>query len=171
MLYQADADGVKHPIAFKSKGFTSTEANYATHKRELLAIKESLRRWRYYIKNGTTTTVRTDHKGLQYLQTQTQPSSRLARWLAEFREYKLNIKYKPGSEMTVPDTLSRRGDFQLLTGKVNNRTLSFNQAIRAYTEFGTLPNNPEMRTKLEKFEHHLRVDDNSIQYRDTPQDS
>ena len=171
VLYQADADGVEHPIAFESKGFTSAEANYATHERELLAIKESLRRWRCYIENGTTTTVRTDHKGLQYLQTQTQPSGRLARWLAEFGEYKLDIKYKPGSEMTVPDTLSRRGDFQLLTGEVNDRTLSFDQAIRAYAEFGTLPDDPEMRTELEKFEHHLRVDDDSIQYRDTPQDS
>ena len=79
MLYQVGFDGKEHSIAFESKAFSLAERNYATHERELLAIKESLRKWRCYVKNGTTILVRTDHAGLQHLKSTIKSSGRLAR--------------------------------------------------------------------------------------------
>jgi hypothetical protein len=34
-----------------------------------------------------------------------------ARWVDEFQRYKLNIRYRPGSQNVVPDALSRRPDY------------------------------------------------------------
>ncbi|OAL27446.1 ATP synthase subunit D, mitochondrial [Fonsecaea nubica] len=39
------------------------------------------------------------------------PSKRLVRWLDEFSEYSLDIKYRKGLEVVVPDAISRRLDF------------------------------------------------------------
>ena len=81
------------------------------HEKELLAIKYALRTWNEYIQNGTTTEVVTDHESLKYLTTTKTPSKRLARWIDEFAEYQLDIKYRKGSEAVIPDAISRRPDF------------------------------------------------------------
>ena len=44
ILYQANFDKMKRLIAFESKTFFSTKKNYVIHERELLIIKESLRK-------------------------------------------------------------------------------------------------------------------------------
>ena len=172
VLYQAGPDGVERPVAFESKAFSPAERNYATHERELLAIKEGLRKWRCYIENGTTTVVRTDHAGLQHIRTTVKPSGRLARWLAEFGEYKLDIRYKPGTEMIVPDTLSRRSDYRLRILEADLRTISFDDAIIVYARDNTLPGEAEWDVSLKRFEGQLRVDDeDQVYHRDSPTDS
>jgi len=55
--------------------------------------------------------VLTDHGSLKYMNTIWRPSRRLARWIEEFQEWKLEIKYRRGSEATLPDALSRRPDY------------------------------------------------------------
>lgn len=112
VLLQKGDDGKEHPVAFESRKFIPAECNYPTHERELLAIKDAVRAWSVYFQNGHTTTVRTDHAGLQYMKTTKTPSKRLARWIAEFQEYDLDIKYKPGPQMVVADSLSRRPDYK-----------------------------------------------------------
>jgi hypothetical protein len=49
------------------------------HEKELLAIKEILRNWRVYVKNGLPITIYTDYKNLKYLKIIRNPSKRLAR--------------------------------------------------------------------------------------------
>ena len=44
-------------VIFENRKFTPLQRNYPTHKRELLAIKESLKLWDLYINNGRTTIV------------------------------------------------------------------------------------------------------------------
>ena len=161
ILIQIGEDGLEHPIAFESKQFSSAERNYALHERELFAIKEALRKWRCYIENGTTTLVRTDHASLQYLKSTTKPSGRLARWLAEFGEFNLNIKYKPGTEMIVADTLSRRSDYQL-------RTMEFDEALKSYARNGTLSGDEAIDADLKKYEGQLILDeDRGVLHRDS----
>ena len=164
ILIQVGEDGKEHPIAFESKRFSPAERNYATYERELLAIKEGLRRWRCYIENGHVTTVRTDHASLQYLKTSIKPSGRLARWLAEFGEYKLDIKYKPGKEMIVADTLSRRSDYQL-------RTMTFDEAVVAYAKDGSLSGDEVLDSDLQRFEGQLKFEDDRVYYRDSEEDT
>ena len=38
-------------------------------------------------------------------------SKRLAKWLDEFKEYNLDIRYRKGSKVIIPDAINRRPDF------------------------------------------------------------
>ena len=94
VLQQEDKYRQLHPIAYDGRKLCGVELNYPTHEKELLAIKEALRTWDRYIKNGTQTTVVTDHEHLQYLQTTLKYSKRLACWVDEFQSYLLCICYQ-----------------------------------------------------------------------------
>jgi hypothetical protein len=174
-LLQVGTDGKEHPVAYHSRKFSPAERNYPTHERELLAIKDAIRAWDHYIQNGHTTIVRTDHAGLQYMHTTKVLSKRLARWLDEFQAYDLDIRYKPGSQMIVPDALSRRPD---LTEPSSNAPESLNQLtlslvdvtdyMQDYIRYGTLPDTTEDARYIESVASKFRYED-ELQHRDSPQ--
>jgi hypothetical protein len=110
-LMQLGDDSKLHPVAYDGRKLNGAEINYPVHEKELLAIKEALRTWTAYVQNGQVTTIVTDHESLKYLNTTRTPSKRLARWIDEFSEYSLDIRYRRGSDAVVPDALSRRPDF------------------------------------------------------------
>src|SRR5579862_4086822 len=110
-LYQEGDDEKLHLIAFDGRKLHGAEIRYPTHEKELLAIKDALQKWHYYIENGLPIMVITDHDSLKYMNTVQKPSKRLARWIDEFQQYNLIIKYRPGSQAVVPDALSRRRDY------------------------------------------------------------
>ncbi len=110
-LLQLDANGILHPVAFDGRKLQGAELNYAVQEKELLAIKHAVRTWAHYIDNHTRTKILTDHESLKYLKDTKVPSKRLAHWIAEFGTYNLDISYRPGTEATVPDAISRRPDF------------------------------------------------------------
>jgi hypothetical protein len=91
VLGQEDDNSKWHPVAFDSRKLNNAERNYPTQEKELLAIKEALRLWNHYLKNGTTTEVLTDHESLKYLATTRVYSKRLVRWIEEFQAYDLAI--------------------------------------------------------------------------------
>jgi hypothetical protein len=107
VLLQMGEDGKEHPVAYLSHALSDVERRYPTHERELLAVKSALRQWEKYISNGKTTVVRTDHEGLQYMNTIKKPTPKLARWISGFQTYDIELKYKPGKTIVVPDALSR----------------------------------------------------------------
>ena len=111
VLLQADEQGILHPVAFDGRKLQGAELNYAVQEKELLAIKHAVRTWAHYIDNHTRTKILTDHESLKYLKDTKVPSKRLAHWIAEFGTYDLDITYRPGTEATVPDAISRRSDF------------------------------------------------------------
>jgi transposase InsO family protein len=111
VLLQTGDDGKWHPVAYDGRKLNGAELNYPIHEKELLAIKHALRIWTAYVQNGHKTEVITDHESLKYLNTTRTPSKRLARWIDEFSEFDLDIKYRKGSEAVVPDAISRRPDF------------------------------------------------------------
>jgi hypothetical protein len=110
-LLQLGTDGILHPVAFDGRKFQGAELNYSVQDKELLAIKHAVRTWAHYIDNHTRTKVYTDHESLKYLKDTKVPSKRLAHWIAEFGTYDLDITYRPGSENTIADAISRRSDF------------------------------------------------------------
>jgi hypothetical protein len=111
VLLQIGPDDKWHPVAFDGRKLRGAELNYPVHEKELLAIKYALRTWNAYLHNNHRTEVVTDHESLKYMNTTRTPSKRLARWIAEFAEYTLDIRYRKGSEAVVPDAISRRPDF------------------------------------------------------------
>jgi hypothetical protein len=85
------------------------ETRYPTHEQELLAIIVALRTWKHYLM-GLKFKVMTDHKSLQYFQTQPQLSGRQVRWKDTIANYDFDIEYIEGKTNVVADGLSRRHD-------------------------------------------------------------
>jgi len=61
-------DGVERPIAFFSRVMNTTQRNYCTTRRELLAVICALQHFRHYLL-GNKVVLRTDHHSLKWLQT------------------------------------------------------------------------------------------------------
>jgi hypothetical protein len=110
-LIQQDDEEKWHPVAYDGQKLNAAEINYPIHDKELLAIKHALCTWYMYVDNGFRTAVLTDHESLKYFQTTQKPSKRLARWISEFSEYDLDIRYCKCSEAIVPDAISRQAGF------------------------------------------------------------
>ena len=66
------------PVAYDSYQLNTAEKNYPTHEKELLAIIKALKKWRTYL-IGTSFEVHTDHRTLEFFQTQKETSARQKR--------------------------------------------------------------------------------------------
>src|SRR5260370_27799658 len=102
---------------------TQAERNYPVHEQELLAIIHALREWRHYL-HGSQFTVVTDHRSLQYLQTQPHLSARQVRWSEFLQQFDFVVTYQAGKENHVADALSRRPDHQLSALSESTLTLA-----------------------------------------------
>lgn len=98
--------GKDRPIAFASRTLSKTEENYSTIEKELLAIVWACKYFRPYL-FGRKFTLFTDHKPLTYTFNMKEPNSKLIRWKLFLAEYDYEIKYKPGKQNLVADSLSR----------------------------------------------------------------
>ena len=97
------------PVAYDSMQLNSAQRNYPVHERELLAIVRALDKWRYHLL-GTHFTVYTDHRTLEYFNSQPNLSRRQARWSEFLSQYDFDIKYIQGESNEVADALSRLPD-------------------------------------------------------------
>jgi hypothetical protein len=97
------------PAAYFSRKMSAAERNYTTCEQELLAIKEALREWRYYLL-GISFDIYSDHESLRYLNSQSDLSGKLLRWndfISMFDFGDVKIKYIKGINNPVGDALSR----------------------------------------------------------------
>lgn len=93
-------------IAFWSRKLTETEGRYPVYDRELLAIRDALNHWRYYL-HGTRFTVYTNHAALQRILLQKNLSTRQITYLELLHSFDFRIKYIPGARNAVADALSK----------------------------------------------------------------
>src|SRR5436190_1033665 len=109
---QLGPDGMLHPIAFFSRKFNDAELNYEIYDKEMLAIVETMDRYRYYFEGlGHKTTVYTDHRNLLWFTETKVYNRRQARWAEKLSRFDFIIKFRPGKEGGKPDALSRRPDY------------------------------------------------------------
>ncbi|KAL0174051.1 hypothetical protein M9458_030019 [Cirrhinus mrigala] len=103
VLSQRQGESLKiFPCAYFSHKLTPPERNYDVGNRELLAIKLALEEWRHWLE------VLTDHKNLEYLRLAKLLNHRQARWALFFSRFDFTVTYRPGSQNTKTDALSRQ---------------------------------------------------------------
>ena len=95
------------PIAFTSKALTETECRYVNIEREMLAAVFGAERFHTYI-YGQSFTIESDHKPFESISRKNLADT--PAWLQHMmlclQGYDFTIRYHPGKEMVIPDTLS-----------------------------------------------------------------
>ena len=96
------------PLAYASRALTPTHERCAQIEKETLAIVSGAQKFHQFI-YGRPTHVESDHKPLQYILSKPlhQAPLRLQKMMLTLQRYDLKVKYLPGSELSVADTLSR----------------------------------------------------------------
>jgi len=97
------------PVAYDSYQLNPAEKNYPVHERELLAIVKALKKWRSSLL-GVRFKVYTDHRTLEYFNSQKDMSSRQMRWSTFLSDFDYDIVYVRGEDNTAADALSRMPD-------------------------------------------------------------
>ena len=107
VLYQKQEEGTR-VIAYASRSLTASEANYAPHKLEFLALKWAvIDKFKEYLYGGNWFEVYTDNNPLIYILSTAKLDACGQRWVAELANFNFTLHYKPGSTNTVADALSR----------------------------------------------------------------
>ncbi|KAL0173462.1 hypothetical protein M9458_029430 [Cirrhinus mrigala] len=97
-----------YPCAYFSHKLSPAERNYDVGNRELLAIKLVLEEWQHWLEGAKHPfTVLTDHKNLEYLRSAKLLNHHQARWSLFFTRFHFQVTYRPGSQNTKADALSR----------------------------------------------------------------
>lgn len=93
-------------IAYASTTFNKAQTNYSTIEQELAAIRWAVGVFRSFI-YGIPFVLYTDHRPLVYMSNMSQQNARMMRTMNELNEYDFQIRYRPGKDNFVADTLSR----------------------------------------------------------------
>jgi hypothetical protein len=94
-------------VAYHSETLSDVVCKYPTYDKEMYSIVKACHQWRHYIL-GKETVIHTDHKPLQFMQTQGKlQNDRHQKWSTYLQQFHLNIKYKTGSTNHIADCLSR----------------------------------------------------------------
>ena len=94
------------PTGFLSKKFSSAQHSYRTYEQETLAILEGLLRWEDKLL-GREITIITDHRTLEFFNTQQSMSLRQIRWYEYLSRFNYTIQYVEGIKNIVANVLSR----------------------------------------------------------------
>ncbi|KAJ2948692.1 hypothetical protein O0L34_g7948 [Tuta absoluta] len=108
-VLQQQSDGESwEPLAFFSRGLSSSQQKYSPYDRELLAIYESIKYFRHMLE-ARDFTIYTDHKPLIYAfhNRKENCSPRQFRHLDLIAQFSTDIRHISGKDNVVADTLSR----------------------------------------------------------------
>ena len=97
------------PIAFASKTLSDCEQRYANIEREMLAVVFGCERFQRYLL-GKRFLGQSDQKPLEMIHRKNLAAApqRLQRMLLRLQSYDFELRYKPGREMALADTMSRQ---------------------------------------------------------------
>ena len=94
-----------YAISYCSRKLQPRETRYSVIETEILAITFSLEKFRYWVYNRKVI-IHSDHRPLQYLNSLSKHSSRLARYNLILQEYDIEMRYVKGSDQ-LADHLTR----------------------------------------------------------------
>ena len=112
VLSQDHGHGLQ-PVAYMSQKLSPTACKWAVHVQEMFAVFQAMKLWRHYLVGASEpVVVETDHRSLEYIQTQPHIQPMHVRWVEYLQQFNFVMKYKEGKSNTVADALSRRADHQ-----------------------------------------------------------
>ena len=94
-----------HPAGFLSKKFSDAQHHYKTHEHETIAVLEALMKWEDKLLRRKFVLV-TDHKGLEYFETQKTLLARQVRWWEFLSHFDYDTLHVKGVDNKVADCLS-----------------------------------------------------------------
>ena len=128
VISQQVPDRKWHPVALYSRNLTIPEQNYKIHNKELLAIVNSIKYWRIYLKGSRhQVQVYLDYKKLVYFTTTKELNWRQVQWSKELAQYNFKITHRKGSKNAKADALSQKDDYMRNVPKTKNIILWLNQ--------------------------------------------
>ena len=86
---------------------SAAKRKYSACERDALAVVFAPRKFRVYLLSDVPFVVVTDHHELSYAFKKKDIHGRLARWIDFLAEYEFTVQYRPGTEKTAADFLSR----------------------------------------------------------------
>lgn len=101
-------NGCWRPLAYFSKTLSDAQRKYSTYDRELLAIVQAIKHFKYFLKPHTFK-IMTDHKPLTFMFTQKSDkiSDRIQRQIAMISQFSTWIEHIADEKNLVADALSR----------------------------------------------------------------
>lgn len=126
--------GSDKPIAFASRTLNKSEEKYSTIEKELLAVVWACKYFRPYL-YGRKFILYTDHKPLTYGLNLKDTNNRLVHWRLSLSEFDYEIKYRPGKQNTVADSLSRVRNELNVNESVSSDDMSAHSADTDDSEF------------------------------------
>jgi len=98
-----------HPVAFYSQSLSTSELNYDTHDKELLAIFAAFTTWQHYLEGPTAPVdVVTNHKNLKYFSSTHMLTCHQAQWSEYLSQFNFIIHFHSGKLGAKPDALTRQ---------------------------------------------------------------
>ena len=94
-------------IAYASRSLRISQRRYCTTRREMLAAVVMCTHFRSYLR-GSQFTLRTDHSSLRWLQKLKNEDGMLARWYLLLGQFSVAFEYRPGSQHSNADGMSRQ---------------------------------------------------------------
>lgn len=105
-ILSQNQEGRERVIAYWSRQLQKSERNYSTIEREALAVISAVKEFYPYL-YGFNFTLVTDHNPLTTLKALKDVGGRLARWMLFLQQFSFEFQYKPGSQHTNADCMSR----------------------------------------------------------------
>ena len=104
---QQQEDGLWHPVAYRSASMQPAERNYQIYDREMLAIIEALKDWRYFLEGlDAEFEIVSDHSNLEYWRTAQDLTRRQARWSLYLSRFNFRLVHRAGKSNTQANALS-----------------------------------------------------------------
>lgn len=103
---QEEGEGNLNPVFYYSRHCSELESRYHSYELEVLAIVESLERFRVYLL-GRPFRVITDCAAVTTTRLSKPLLPRIARWWLKLQEYDFELVHRPGKQIAYVDALSR----------------------------------------------------------------
>lgn len=113
-VLEVEQEDGTHPIAYFSKSFNETQTRYPAAKRELMAIKEALRKFRPYLL-GRKVIVRTDStNAAAWIRNASPADTTLLNWIEAIKSFDVEVRSIAGKKNLVADYLSRISEINVV---------------------------------------------------------